>query len=204
MEKKIRVASDVKEHSVYAIGQETGQFYVASLEKGKKVNAVPYAVGLVLIVMALRSRINAFYIPRATVASNTLLLSALIVVAIAFYFWVKRYIRRKGKKIDENEYQAVSLTDEKKKYLLKKSLTGEGSARVTVIVLILLTVGSIVWFLMTSDVLIYMFTGLFFLICAFVFHIFMLIPEDDKARIAFIKEHLAQYEGKIQTGDDIT
>jgi len=188
---KIYLYLNVEERKQYYIDREVDQFYVARLAPLRGKDWSWYFVGFMIVagssIATMHTRIDNFYIPRATVVSNSLLLAILLVAAGMFCFWAKKRARSW---FDTKNYQPILLEDERKKYLLEKA---KGNAVFTLgftMIAFCCTIICIVFFMRTSESRLYVLTSIPLFLFAGVVH---------RAKVQLIErkyivQHLAQYK----------
>ena len=177
-----------EEDAAYFIDRETSQFYKAYAGP-RKYDAL-ISVGVVMLfgsaIIAFHDAIDSFYIPRASTASNVLLLAALPVLAIVFHFRAKK---KQKERFAEQRLQPIGLEDEEKKTFLEK--TKNDSILLLMVVAILLPAACVLAFifLRTSESRLFVLTGgALFAFAAFMNWISFLF-----LRLKIINKRLKQY-----------
>jgi len=187
---KIFLANDQNDKRSCFMDKDTDQFYVVLNYVPKSRNIGPFAVGFFAIFgstfTALGDTIDSFYVPRASVVSNLLLLAMAIGIAIFFRFWLGKKAKQGRETQIRKEFLPVFLEDKKKKELLKKSL---GAGYMTLGLIVASLVSAIILvslFLQTSRSVFY--TWALFSMVLFIF--LAQFRTDTSSRMKFVRQRL--------------
>ena len=167
---KIYLHSDRIEHKIYYIDRETKQFYISnymsSYALGQGKDWTNYFLGFLIVfgfvITALHDRVDHFYIPLSSTASNAILLVVLVIMSIIFYLRTKK----KFLNMPERSTQPVSLKNEMEQYLFKKLI---GTSILFIGLLVVALCGAMIagiFFMNTSGSRMYVLAGLLLFIFA--------------------------------------
>jgi len=140
-----------QESRIYYIDLGTGKFYMVPPKSYKDRGGLIFFLVIISgpTLTALRETIDRFYIPRATIMSNVLLLAAMIGVATIFHVWTKRLAKKKIKEQIDN-LQPISLEDQKKEEIMRKTIEAGKIALGSIVGILLVAVILSVVFMITS------------------------------------------------------
>lgn len=187
-----------KESKYYFSDLTFEQFYISDKSQSKSsANYMPWIMVLIMPgIMAFHGRIDQFYVSRATIASNVLLLGVLIVLVMIISLIPKRYMK---KRFSTFHLEPLLLEEKEKKEALSETVRSGRFVRGLTLTMVAIAGISGLIFLITSRAVPYTMTWMFLFIFAFLAP----LMKDVKVRIKLAEERLAQYEEKSQTGDDI-